>query len=160
MTVLHHALEVTLTRPLSPQALHRVSRRLPLAAHHDATRLMALVPARNPHRAAHRLRRRIGHRLPVDVITTHYPDADHHVLLNIAFPPATRAALEDSACRAHQRPERFIELALHRALAQRTDRETDRVDWQVQRLLGTTTPACLLTAVGHALTQRPGRSAP
>ncbi|MFD7817637.1 hypothetical protein ACFV6E_32660 [Streptomyces sp. NPDC059785] len=160
MTVPHYALEVSLTRPLSPQALHRAAGRLPLAANHDATRLMTLMPAKSPHRAAQKLRHRLGHRLPVDVITTHYPDADHHVLLNVAFPPAARAALEDGARRAHQSPERFTELALHRALVQHADEEADRIDRQVQRLLETTTPACLLAAVGHALTRLSGRSTP
>ncbi|MET7737689.1 hypothetical protein ABZT02_41245 [Streptomyces sp. NPDC005402] len=44
----HHALEIMLTRPLSPTALLRAARVLPLAANHDATRLMALVPAKAP----------------------------------------------------------------------------------------------------------------
>lgn len=44
----HHALEITLTSPLSPAALHRAARVLPLAANHDSTRLMALVSAKPP----------------------------------------------------------------------------------------------------------------
>ncbi|WP_206307144.1 hypothetical protein [Streptomyces sp. F001] len=156
----HHALEITLTRPLSANALRRAARELPLAANHDATRLMALVPAKTPHTAAHRLRRRLGARLPIDVITTHYPDADHTVLLNIAFPPATHAALKARACRVQQTPERFVELALHRALAEHADQEVDRLDRAVRELLAHTTPAYLLSAVGHALIRLPERPTP
>ncbi|KUO07206.1 hypothetical protein AQJ58_36315 [Streptomyces sp. DSM 15324] len=158
MTMPHHALEIVLTRPLTPAALLRAARVLPLAANHDATRLMALVPAKTPHRAARRLRHRLGARLPIDVITTHYPDADHKVLLNVAFPPATHAALEAAARRTQQTPERFVELALHRALAEHADQETDRLDRAVRQLLAHTTPAYLLSAVGHALTHTPGEA--
>ncbi|WP_416972202.1 hypothetical protein [Streptomyces sp. 4F14] len=156
----HHALEITLTRPLPPPGLHRAARLLPLAANHDATRLMALVAAKTPHRAARRLRHRLGTRLPIDVITTHYPDADHSVLLNVAFPPAVHATLTADARRAQQTPEHFLELAVHRALAQHADRETDRLDRAVRQLLAHTTPAYLLAAVGHALTRLPERPTP
>lgn len=152
----HHALEIMLTHSLSPAALHRAARVLPLAANHDATRL-ALVEAKTAHRAARRLRHRLGARLPIDVITTHYPDADHTVLLNVAFPPATHAFLKAQARRAHQTPERFVQLALHRALAQHADQETDRLDRAVRQLLAHTTPAYLISAVGHALTRLPER---
>ncbi|MGW2722403.1 hypothetical protein [Streptomyces sp. NPDC001492] len=156
----HHALEITLTRPLPPAALHRATRVLPLAANHDATRLMALVAAKTPQRAAHRLRHRLGTRLPIDVITTHYLDADHTVLLNVAFPPAVHTALTADARRARQTPERFLELALRRALAEHAEQETDRLDRAVRQLLAHTTPAYLLAAVGHALTRLPERPTP
>jgi hypothetical protein len=153
----HHALEILLTRPLGPAELRAAARVLPLAANHDITRLMVLVHTKTPQRAARRLRHRLGARLPIDVITTHYPDADHKVILNVAFPPAAHAALEAAACRVHQGPERFVELALHRALAQHADQEADRLDRAVRELLAHTTPAHLLAAVGHALTRLPER---
>ncbi|MCX5063848.1 MULTISPECIES: hypothetical protein [unclassified Streptomyces] len=156
----HHALEIVLTRPLPPAALHRAARVLPLAANHDATRLMALIPAKTPHRAARRLRHRLGERLPIDVITTHYPDTEHKVLLNVAFPPAAHAALTAAARRAQQTPEHFLELALRRALAQHADQEMDRLDRAVGQLLAHTTPAYLISAVGHALTRLSERPTP
>ncbi|MDQ0956377.1 hypothetical protein QFZ66_000255 [Streptomyces sp. B4I13] len=156
----HHALEITLTRPLTPTALQRAARLLPLAANHEATRLIALMPAKTPHRALRRLRHRLGDRLPIDVITTHYPDADHRVLLNVAFPPAVHAALKAQARRAAQSPERFLELALHRALAEHADRETDRLDRAVRQLLAHTSPGYLLSAVGQALTRLPESPTP
>jgi hypothetical protein len=153
----HHALEITLTRPLSTNALRHAGRHLPLAANHDTTRLMTLVEAKTPHQAAHRLRHRVGARLPIDVITTHYPDADHTVLLNVAFLPAAHDALTADARRTRQTPERFLERALRRALADHADQEIDRIDQAVRELLTHTTPAYLLSAVGHVLTQLPER---
>ena len=156
----HHALEIILTRPLSPAALHRAARRLPLAANRDATRLRAVVPAKTPHQALRQLRHRLGDRLPIDVITTHYPDADHTVLLNVAVPPSVHAALTAQARHAAQTPERFLELALHRALAEHADPETDRLDRAVRQLLAHTSPAYLLSAVGHALARLPESPTP
>ncbi|MFJ8086296.1 hypothetical protein ACIQ6Y_37765 [Streptomyces sp. NPDC096205] len=156
MTMPHHALEVVLTRPLSSAELREAVRVLPLATNHDTTRLMTLVRAKTPHRAAHRLRQRLAPRLPVDVITTHYPDAAGQVLLNLAFPPAVHATIRQAAHEAGQSPELFVKLALHRALAQHASDEADRLDRAVQQLLAGTTAAHLLAAVGHVLTRTPG----
>ncbi|MEU8992849.1 hypothetical protein AB0C98_41810 [Streptomyces sp. NPDC048558] len=149
----HHALEITLTRPLTAAELRHAAHAWPLAANHDATCLMALAGAKPPERAAHRLRQRLTSRLPIDVITTHYPDARGHVLLNVALPPDIHTALERDARRAGLTPERFVREALHRALAEHADRETDRLDRVVRQLLASTTAAHLLSAVGHALTR-------
>ncbi|MEV7346280.1 hypothetical protein [Streptomyces sp. NPDC093544] len=152
----HHALEITLTRPLTLAELHHAARTWPLAANHDATRLIALQSAKTPGRAAHRLRRRLNKRLPIDVITTHYPDASGQILLSLVFPPATRTALNTAADRAGQSPERFVQLTLRRALAQHASQESDRLDQAVRHLLAHTTATHLLPAVGRALTQTPG----
>ncbi|MFJ8637229.1 hypothetical protein [Streptomyces sp. NPDC093568] len=153
MTVPHHALEIMLTRPLTTAELRRAAHAWPLAANHDTTRLMVLAGAKTPERAIHRLRRRLASRLPIDVITTHYPDAHGHVLLNVALPPDIHTALERDARRAGLTPERFVREALHRDLAEHADREADRLDRAVRQLLAGTTPAHLLSAVGHALTR-------
>ncbi|MGC0344375.1 hypothetical protein [Streptomyces sp. SLBN-8D4] len=160
MTVPHHALEITLTRSLTPAELHTAAGLLPLAANHDATRLMALVRAKTPGRAAHRLRHRLGAHLPVDVITTHYPDATGQILLNVAFPPAVHAALRNSAGQARQSPGRFLKQALERALARHDSAEADRLDRAVRELLAHTTSAHLLTALGRALSRHPGAPQP
>ncbi|MEW2810973.1 hypothetical protein AB0929_28380 [Streptomyces massasporeus] len=149
----HHALEITLTRPLSAAELRHAAQAWPLAANHNATRLMALAGAKTPERAAHRLRRRLTARLPIDVITTHYPDAHGQVLLNLAFPPAVHTALTRDARHAGLTPERYVREALQRTLATHADRETGRLDHAVHHLLAHTTPAQLLSAVGHALTR-------
>lgn len=152
----HHALEILLTRPLAPAELRDATRTLPLATNHDTTRLMTLVRAKTPGRAAHRLRQQLATRLPVDVITTHYPDTDGQVLLNLAFPPAAHATIRHAAHETGQSPEVFVQLALHRALAQHASDEADRLDHAVQQLLAGTTAAHLLAAVGHALTLTSG----
>ncbi|MEV8606102.1 hypothetical protein AB0465_40270 [Streptomyces griseoviridis] len=156
MTMPHHALEIVLTRPLAPAELRDAARVLTLAANHDTTRLMTLVPAKTPGRAAHRLRHRLAARLPTDVITTHYPDTGGQVLLNLDFPPTVHATIRRAAQEAGQSPELFVQLALHRALAQHAGDEVDRLDRALQQLLASTTAAHLLAAVGHALTRTPG----
>ncbi|MFE5118327.1 hypothetical protein [Streptomyces sp. NPDC056669] len=153
---LHHAVEITLTRPATHAELAHAARTLPLAANHDATRLMAVVHAKTPGRALHRVRRRIGGALPVDVITTHYPDSSGHVLLNITLPPHADTALRCAAACAGQTPRLFVQLALYRALAQHVEEEAALLDGAVQRLLATTTASQLLAAVGRALTPTPG----
>ncbi|MEU2389038.1 hypothetical protein ABZ606_31010 [Streptomyces sp. NPDC012461] len=147
----HHALEITLTRPVSPEELDAACRTMPLAANHSSTRLIALVPAKTPARAAHKLRRRLKGQLPIDVITTHYPDTNGHVLLNVALPPAAHASLHTAALRTGDKPERLLDKAIHRALAEHTDQEVQRLEREVRQLLAHTLPAHLLTAMGRAL---------
>ncbi|MEV4228269.1 hypothetical protein AB0J81_14445 [Streptomyces bobili] len=156
MTMAHHALEITLTRSLTAAELHHAGRAMPLAANSDATRLMTVVRAKTPGKALTRLRRQIGTRLPIDVITTHYPDRSGKILLNVAFPPAAHTALAAAAGRAAQAPQRFMELAVHRALAQHASAEADRLDRALQQLLAHTTTPHLIAAVGHALTRTSG----
>ncbi|MBB4796187.1 hypothetical protein BJY54_006891 [Streptomyces nodosus] len=151
----HHALEIMLTRPLTPSELCRAACAWPLVANHDATRLMALVSAKTPDRAARRLRRRLHTQVPIDVITTHYPDVSGQILLNVALLLATRTLLTAAAHRAQQKPERFLELDVLRALAKHADQEADRLDQAVRHLLAHATPAHLLSTVGHALTWLP-----
>ncbi|MFG2351514.1 hypothetical protein [Streptomyces phaeochromogenes] len=156
MTMPHHALDITLTRPLTPAELRQVTRTMPLAANHDATHLLALVRAKTPDRALSRLRRQVGGRLPIDVITTHYPDPDGQILLNVAFPPSTHAALQAAADEAGQPLPVFLYLAIHRAFARHSREEANRLDQAVQHLLAHTTAPHLLAAIGRALTHAPG----
>lgn len=152
----HHALDITLTRPLTPAELHQATRTMPLAANHDTTHLLALVSAKTPGKALNRLRHQTGALLPIDVITTHYPDADGKILLNVAYPPATHAVLQAAADSAGQPLRLFLQMALHRALARHADEEAERLDRALQQLLAHTTPAHLVAAVGHALTRTSG----
>ncbi|GAA3778050.1 hypothetical protein [Streptomyces chiangmaiensis] len=118
------------------------ARAWPLAANHDTTRLMTLVNAPTPDQATHRLRHRLADRPPIDVITTHYPDEHGQVLLNLDFPPGAYAALNAGA-------------AALNAGARREGQTLERF-----LLLAHTTPAHLLSAVGHALTRHPESPAP
>ncbi|WP_328512875.1 hypothetical protein [Streptomyces mirabilis] len=152
----HHALDITLIRPLTPAELHQATRTMPLAANHDATHLLALVPAKTPSKALNRLRTQISSWLPIDVITTHYPDPSGQILLNVDFPPAPHAALQAAADGAGQPLHLFLQLALQRALARHAGAEAERLARVVQHLLAGTTAPHLLTAIGRALTHATG----
>ncbi|GAB2966386.1 hypothetical protein [Streptomyces heilongjiangensis] len=59
---------------------------------------MAVQRAHSPGGALHLLRRQLGSRLPIDILTTHYPDHRGQVLLNVASsgplqPPSARPQL-------------------------------------------------------------------
>ncbi|MFF3932936.1 hypothetical protein [Streptomyces hirsutus] len=156
MTMPHHALEITLTRALTRAELDQAARTLPLAANHDATRLMAVVRAKTPGKACSRLRRQVDGRLPIDAITTHYPDPSGQVLLNVVLPPAAHAALTAAAERAGQPLRLFVQGSVHWALARHAGEEADRLDMVVRHLLAGTTPSQLLAALGRTLTHTPG----
>lgn len=152
----HHALDVTLTRPLTPAELHQAARTMPLAANHAATRLLAVVRAKTPDKAFNRLRHQMGGRLPIDVITTHYPDPRGQILLNVAFPPTAHADLEAATEHTGKPLHLFVQGAVHRALAQHADEEADRLDRALQHLLTGTTPPHLLAALGRTLARTCG----
>ncbi|WP_425842322.1 hypothetical protein [Streptomyces fractus] len=156
MTTRHHALEIALTRPLTPGELQRAAQVWPLAADPTRRRLMAVCRASSPGRAARRLCHRLDAHLPIDVITTHYPDAYGRLLLTVRLPPAADSALRATARRAGHAPSRHLEIALHRALAAHARQEDHRVETAVRHLLDGTTPARLLAAVAHALTPPQG----
>ncbi|WP_308457387.1 hypothetical protein [Streptomyces sp. SM10] len=137
---------------LTEAELHRAARTVPLAASHDATRLMAVVRAKTPHRALHRLRRRLDPLLPIDVISTHYPDPQNHTLLNIAFPPAVHDSIRRAATARGQAPHTFVEQTLSQAVARQTRNEADYLDLTLHALLTRTSTAQLLAALGRALT--------
>ncbi|MFE9181332.1 hypothetical protein ACFYN5_34345 [Streptomyces sp. NPDC007126] len=152
----HHALEVLLTRSARPAELRAATRHIPLAANADSTRLMALCPGKTAGRAAQRLRRHLTATLPIDVITTHYPDTNGRVLLNVTFTPTANAALRNSAKQTGHTPAQVVERALHRALTQHNRDETERLHHVLSHLLTGTTPAHLLAAVGQVLARTPG----
>ncbi|MFJ4633402.1 hypothetical protein [Streptomyces sp. NPDC088847] len=93
----HHAVEIALTRPATPGELRLAGRGVPLAANADRTRLMAVQGARSPGGALHGLRRRLDALLPIDVLSTHYPDRHGQVLLNVALGHAADRALRRDA---------------------------------------------------------------
>lgn len=115
----HHAVEILLTRPLSPGELKRARRGVPLAVNADRTRMMAVQYASSPGHALHKLRRRLGNRLPIDVLSTHYPDRKGQVRLNVAFSRSDEAAVRRAAASRGQRPAEFLSRRVTAALAER-----------------------------------------
>jgi hypothetical protein len=59
----------------------------------------------------------------------------------VSFSRAAHDALTADARRTRQTPERFLERALRRALAEHADQEIDRLDQAVRELLTHTTSA-------------------
>ena len=151
----HHALEITLTRPATQAELARAVRVMPLAANHDRTRLMAVAKAKNQGRALSRAHHRHKELLPLDVLTTHYPDPDGHVLLTPAFSPTADAFIRRAAEQMGQTPRVFLQQTIHHALDRHARQEAERLDHALKALLAYTTPDQLLAAVGRTLTHAP-----
>ncbi|MFE5844263.1 hypothetical protein ACFQ7N_21825 [Streptomyces niveus] len=151
-----HALEITLTRPATPAELARASQALPLAANRDTTRLMAVLKAANADQALNRARRRLKGLLPLDALTTHYPDREGQVLLSVAFSPAADAAIRRAAEHEGQEPHQFLARVIRRALADHARREAADLDHALRSLLTRTSPDRLVAAVGRTLTHTTG----
>jgi hypothetical protein len=152
MTMPHHALEITLTRPATQTELARAVRVMPLAANCDRTRLMTVATAKNPDRALSRAHHRLKELLPLDVLATHYPAPDGHVLLTLALSLTADAFIRRAADQMGQSPRVFLEQTIHRALARHARQEAERLDHALKALLAHTTPDQLLAAVGRTLT--------
>ncbi|EFL21966.1 hypothetical protein SSOG_01678 [Streptomyces himastatinicus ATCC 53653] len=69
-----YAVEIVLTRPATARELHRARCHVTFAANADRTRLMTVQRGKSQGHTLHRLRRRLDTVLPIDVLTTHYPD--------------------------------------------------------------------------------------
>ncbi|MCX4826832.1 hypothetical protein OG883_45175 [Streptomyces sp. NBC_01142] len=148
----HHALEITLTRPATQAELARAVRIMPLAANCDRTRLMTVAKAKNPDRALSRAHHRLKSLLPLDVLTTHYPDTEGSVLLAINFSSTADAFIRRAAEQAAQSPRVFLQQTIHHALAHHARQEAARLDHALRALLAHTSPDQLLAAVGRTLT--------
>ncbi|MFF2514444.1 hypothetical protein [Streptomyces sp. NPDC058086] len=152
-----HAVEITLTRPVTRVELHRASRRVPLATNADRTRLMAVRQAKSPGRALRSLRQDLHRLLPIDVLTTHYPDASGHVLLNVAFTRAMRSAIDQTATARGQKPAEFLARAVVKAVGRDERARTRHLTAQLQDLLVHHTPEAVLACAARVLPdhQRP-----
>jgi hypothetical protein len=149
----HHALEITLTRPVTDAELTRASGNMPLATSHDGTRLMALSEARDAEQALHRLHNQMQDLLPIDVMTTHYPAADGSVLLSIAFTDEQDTGIRRVAEHAGQTLSTYVENAIRHHLRRHAQQEAAHLDYLLQTLLKRATAPQLLAAVGRALTR-------
>lgn len=131
----HHAIEITLTRPATPYELRSARRAVPLGANTDRTRLLALQRAKTPGRALRALRHRLDALLPIDVLTTHYPDRQGCVLLNVAVSRAARAAIRQAAAARGQRPRDFLSQTVTAAVTQHQEQRTRHLANQLEELL-------------------------
>ncbi|MER6563485.1 hypothetical protein ABT300_38335 [Streptomyces sp. NPDC001027] len=149
----HHAVEILLTRPLSPGELKRAGRNVPLAVNADRTRLMALQRAHGPGNALHTLRRRLDSRLPVDVLSTHYADRDGQVRLNLAFSRSDMAAIRRAATARGQRPAEFLSQQVTAAVAARERDRLHTLERRLEVLLADHTLDEVLVCASSALTR-------
>ena len=148
----YHALEITLTRPVTRAELARATQVMALAPNHDRTRLITLAQGKKTAKALNHVRRRLSGLLPLDVVATHYPDADNRITLTVAFTPPADAAIRRAAQRAGQQPGVFVEQALRETLARQARRDAEQLSHALQTLLKRTTPQQFAAALGRALT--------
>ncbi|MFD8001651.1 hypothetical protein [Streptomyces mirabilis] len=147
----HHAIEITLPRPATDCELLRARRVVALASNTDHTRLLTLQRAKTPGRALRALRRRLDAVLPIDVLTTHYPDRQGCVLLNFALIHTARAHIRQAAAACGQRPRNFLSQTVTDAVARHKEERVRRLATQMEELLVQHTPEELLCAAGSLL---------
>ncbi|MEU0248262.1 hypothetical protein ABZ192_28830 [Streptomyces sp. NPDC006235] len=150
----HLAVEITLTRPANHGELREACGGVPLAAKADRTRLMALHRARHPGGALHTLRRRLGTRLPIDVLTTHYPDRHGQVVLNIALSHAADQALRQAATAMGQHPQDVLRQRVNAGVARDQQERARRLKEQLESLLARHTPEEVLACAAGLLHDR------
>ncbi|AMW08092.1 hypothetical protein A4E84_00085 [Streptomyces qaidamensis] len=153
----HHAVEITLTRPATHGELSAASDGVPLAANADRTRLMALHSARHPGGALHALRRRLGTRLPIDVLTTHYPDRHGQVVINIALSQDADQALRQDAAAVGQRPQDVLRQRVSAGVARDQQERARRLEKRLESLLARHTPEEVLACAAGLLHGRQHR---
>lgn len=156
----HHAVEITLTRPATPGEIRHARRRVPLAANADRTRLMVVHSARSPARALHVLQRRLSTRLPIDILTTHYPDRRGQVLLNVDLNSAAHETLCRDAAALGQRPQEVLGRRVRAAVARDAQERARRLEDQLESLLTHHTPEEVLGGVARCVGRRHHRCTP
>ncbi|AZQ32126.1 hypothetical protein EJ357_47590 [Streptomyces cyaneochromogenes] len=158
--LVHHAVEITLTRPAAPGEIRHARHRVPLAANADRTRLMVVHSAHGPGRALHGLRRRLGPWLPIDVLTTHYPDRHGQVLLNVDLDSATHEVLCRDASALGQRPQDVLGRRVRAALDRDARERAERLEDRLASLLAHHTPEEVLASAARRVGCRHHRCAP
>ncbi|EKX65602.1 hypothetical protein [Streptomyces ipomoeae] len=156
----YHAVEITLTRPASLGELRHARRRVPLDANADRTRMMVVHSAPSPGGALHLLRRRLGTRLPIGLLTTHYPSRRGKVLLNIALSHAADRALHRDAAVVGQRPQDVLSQRVTAALAQNAQERVRHLEDRLESLLARHAPEEVLACVTSSVLSRQHRRAP
>ncbi|WP_052457507.1 hypothetical protein [Streptomyces sp. AcH 505] len=151
-----HAVDITLSRSVTRRELAQTVDVLRLATNHDRTRLLAVVRAKTIDRALQQTRRALEPLLPLDTLSTHFPDAAGRVLLNVAFPPAEYAFVQDAATRAGQPPASYVRDAVTRATDQVNRENTRHLERALDHVLTTHTPQQLLAAAARRLNSAPG----
>ncbi|MGY1584721.1 hypothetical protein [Streptomyces sp. MN13] len=155
MTTHQYAVEISLTKPATARELDRARHRLRFAANADRTRLMTVQSDTSPSRALHRLRRRLDTLVPIDVLSTHYPDRHGRVLLNVELGRDTDTAIHREAASSGRRPQDVLGERITTALIRERRERRHRLESQLSALLAEHTPADLLVCVATLLAKAP-----
>ncbi|MFD8373638.1 hypothetical protein ACFV2Z_23160 [Streptomyces sp. NPDC059688] len=151
-----YAVEIVLTRPATSRELHRARRHVTFAANADRTRLMTVQRGKSQGHALHRLRRRLDTILPIDVLTTHYPDRHGRVLLNVILSRRADTQIRREAAALGRHAGDVLAERITADLARRQYQRRHRLESQIQRLLTHHTPEEVLAcAAGHLLQAAP-----
>ncbi|MEV6380684.1 hypothetical protein AB0M31_14825 [Streptomyces sp. NPDC051773] len=153
----HHAIEITLTRPATDCELRRARRVVALAGNNDSTRLLTLQRAKTPGRALRTLRRQLDAVLPIDVLTTHYPDREGCVLLNFALSHHARATIGRAAEACGQRPRDFLRQTVTDAVAQHKEDRVRRLMTRFEGMLALHSPEELLACAASTFLSHDNR---
>jgi len=151
MTRHQYAVEISLTRPASAQELDRACHRVLFAANADRTRLMTVQSGTSAGRALHRLRRRLDTVLPIDVLSTHYPDGQGRVLLNVDLGREADAAIRREAAASGRRPRDVLGERISIRLARERRERRHHLESQLHRLLARHTPQDVLAGAAALL---------
>ncbi|MCX5006682.1 hypothetical protein OHB05_29275 [Streptomyces sp. NBC_00638] len=153
-------MEILLTRPATGGELHRAGRAVPLAVNNDRTRLMTVHHARAPGRSLRSLRRRLQHLLPIDVLTTHYPDQHGQVLLNLELSRTARAAICQAAAVRGQRPAELVGRSVTAALERKERERSRQLTAQLEGLLALHSFEDVLACTARILLSRSSLAGP
>ncbi|MEJ8658832.1 hypothetical protein [Streptomyces sp. MS1.AVA.4] len=146
-----YAVEISLTRLASAGELHRARHRVMFAANAEGTRLMTVQSGKSLGRALRRLRRRLGSVLPIDVLSTHYPDRHGHVLLNVVLSRRADAQIRREAAASGSRPGEVLRERITASLAREQRERHHRLESQLRRLLTHHTPEEVLACAAGRL---------
>ncbi|MFE2716941.1 hypothetical protein ACFXKI_34520 [Streptomyces mirabilis] len=136
---------------------------MPLASNADRTRLMAVHGARSPGGALHALRRRLDALLPIDVLSTHYPNRHGQILLNVALGHTADRALRRDAAVVGQRPQDVLRRRATAALTREEQERARQLENRLENLLAHHTPDEVLACVAglrYGRQHHPTRTAP
>jgi hypothetical protein len=155
-----HAIEIILTRPATHSELRHARRSVRLAANADRTRLMSVQRAHSAGSALHVLRHQLSTRLPIDVLTTHYPDGHGQVLLNVTLGHGADRVLRRDAAVLGQRPQDVLRQRVTAALAREEQNRARSLKDRLEGLFADHTPEEVLVGVASCVRNRQHHRAP
>lgn len=155
MTTHHYAVEISLTRPATARELDRARRRMRFASNADRTWLMTVQSGTSPGQALHQLQRRLDMVVPIDVLSTHYPDRHGRVLLSVELGQDADASIRSEAAARGRRPQEVLDERITTALTREQSERRRRLESQLSGLLAERTPEDVLACAVALLAKAP-----